>query len=63
LLVIEDDAELTFVKVQSSKLCCITIIVDARDNEHLYEEVLMTIISRVKVSELKVFLNCISAQS
>jgi hypothetical protein len=25
--------------VQSSEACCITIVADARDNKHLYEEV------------------------
>jgi hypothetical protein len=39
LLVMEDNADPTFVKVQSSELCCITIIADARDDKHLYEGV------------------------
>jgi hypothetical protein len=38
-LFIDDDAEASFIKVQSSEVCCITIIADARDNKHLYEDV------------------------
>jgi hypothetical protein len=39
LLLVDNDADPTFIKVQSSELCAITIIADARDNKHLYEEV------------------------
>jgi hypothetical protein len=39
LFIDDDDAEASFIKIQSSEVCCITIIADARDNKQLYEDV------------------------
>ncbi len=56
-LFIEDDAEATFIKVQSSEVCCITIIADARDKNIFMKMYLKIITIGRKSYKLKGFMN------